>query len=569
MQTASHRCDLEIRQCRCGLSRCFGVFVLALFAALAAPVSTHAQVASPSSGCTSANNGVFDVPTGTLNSNFNAVFADGEILTFTLSVVGGGTVPSLDINDTTSAVVVFSGNAVPDGTTASRTIPSAGSRSFTIAIGADEVDNGSVTVRCTPSTTTQQGPMRQNLAVGFMTRRLDRLVYSEPDRPRYLRRIPGTLWGKDASKPVLSFSTNHGGERRDLSASLTQFLDILNKDAAKRAAPMQPAVLGFDESTKLNSFGRGIARKENRVRLSLSLSQIRSALKADSNLHGANAVNRSEKASAFGEMGAAPDAVVPRGGVDVWIEGHYTGYSDAAGRDNRDGDVGVLYLGADFLLAESVLAGVLVQLDKVNDEGDQFDTEVEGEGYMAGPYISVRLLENLFFDARAAWGQSDNDIRIDTVTGNFDTERWLARANFSGNIRKGNWRVTPEAAAVYVEESKSAFTDSAGVRVGAKTVALGRVTFGPEFAYRHVTGDKGIVEPHLKLQGVWDFEAPSSPIAGGAIGSQEDIRARVEGGVLMQYPSGLSLRTVGAYDGIGADGFEAWSARAWLNVPLN
>ena len=39
-----------------------------------------------------------------------------------------------------------------------------------------------------------------------------------------------------------------------------------------------------------------------------------------------------------------------------------------------------------------------------------FVSAVSGQGAMAGPYVSARLTPNIFIDARAAWGLSDNKV---------------------------------------------------------------------------------------------------------------------------------------------------------------
>jgi predicted regulator of Ras-like GTPase activity (Roadblock/LC7/MglB family) len=57
-----------------------------------------------------------------------------------------------------------------------------------------------------------------------------------------------------------------------------------------------------------------------------------------------------------------------------------------------------------------------------------------GNGWMVGPYVGIQLSKNLIFDARAAWGQSDNQVNpIGLYTDSFSTDRMLARANLTGN----------------------------------------------------------------------------------------------------------------------------------------
>jgi len=47
--------------------------------------------------------------------------------------------------------------------------------------------------------------------------------------------------------------------------------------------------------------------------------------------------------------------------------------------------------------------------------------------------MPARLSDNVFFQGRAAWGRSTNDISpFQTDTDAFDTERWLATGTLKG-----------------------------------------------------------------------------------------------------------------------------------------
>ena len=121
-------------------------------------------------------------------------------------------------------------------------------------------------------------------------------------------------------------------------------------------------------------------------------------------------------------------------GLDVWAEGHFQRWEDDQAGGDRSGNFGILYLGADYLLSPSILVGALVQFDWMDDQSKVVGTDVNGNGWMAGPYISFKLAPNILFDARGAWGQSDNEISpLGTYTDSFDTDRWLAKANLTGN----------------------------------------------------------------------------------------------------------------------------------------
>ncbi|MCP4780274.1 MAG: hypothetical protein GY877_05825, partial [Hyphomicrobium sp.] len=59
---------------------------------------------------------------------------------------------------------------------------------------------------------------------------------------------------------------------------------------------------------------------------------------------------------------------VPRTGLDIWVEGQFSRYTDDLGGINRTGDFRILYLGADYVLAPGVLVGALVQVDDTKED---------------------------------------------------------------------------------------------------------------------------------------------------------------------------------------------------------
>src|SRR5262249_3643260 len=109
--------------------------------------------------------------------------------------------------------------------------------------------------------------------------------------------------------------------------------------------------------------------------------------------------------------------------------------------------------------------------------------------------------------------------------------------------------------------------------IDGQSVHLGRLTFGPEFRYPIVTHDGAILEPHISFTGLWDFDKKddASATINGLLVSQNDIRAKVETGLLvhMPNPSAASFRATVSYDGIGDDDFHAWGGQVWVNWPLH
>jgi outer membrane autotransporter protein len=255
--------------------------------------------------------------------------------------------------------------------------------------------------------------------------------------------------------------------------------------------------------------------------------------------------------------------------LDIWLEGRYIGFNDDAARLDRKGVLGIVYLGADYLVHPNILVGALVQQDWASDGSAVLRSDVDGRGWMAGPYISMRLLPAIFLDMRAAWGRSSNDITVGTATGSFDTDRWLAKAKLIGNWQSGAWRLTPSVEVAHVEEQQKAFANSGGTLVPEQAVALSRATFGPEIGYKLVLPGQYAIEPFASVMGLWDFNRPNAPILNGLVVDADGFRGRVEAGFTLLASPGWYLRAAGGYDGIGSGTYHAYTLQGVINVPLN
>ena len=266
------------------------------------------------------------------------------------------------------------------------------------------------------------------------------------------------------------------------------------------------------------------------------------------------------------------------GKLGLWIEGQYVKADDEGGNFDIDNEFGIFYLGADVQATENLVLGALVSYDWTEEHTDFFGSagssplsqEVEGTGWMAGPYLSARLSKNLFFNARMAVGKSDNELTLDSRVEDdeFETDRILARASLTGNRRYGNWRVTPTASVSYFDEDQDEYVSKTGVTIPAQNFSLGRAELEPEFAYRHETADGTVIEPQFSFAAVWDFETPDDLTLRGFNVPSDELRGRVEGGLQINWPSGNSMRFAASYDGIGANGFDAHSVQAWVDIPF-
>ncbi len=255
---------------------------------------------------------------------------------------------------------------------------------------------------------------------------------------------------------------------------------------------------------------------------------------------------------------------------DFWVEGRYVSIGDDRSGADLDGSFGVLYIGSDYVVSPSLLVGVLVQFDRLRQTSHVLSSDVEGWGWMAGPYATVRLSQHLFLQGRAAWGRSDNDVSpYMTYEDHFASTRWLASATLTGRWQTGPWQFRPSASLAYIEDASAGYVDTLGVSIPGVKATLGQASFGPEIAYRYVARDRSILEPRVALQGIWSFAGNGVDVVAGIPAGPDELRGKIEVGIRATTPGGLVLDLSGSYDGIGAGDWQAVSGVASVRVPLN
>jgi outer membrane autotransporter protein len=298
------------------------------------------------------------------------------------------------------------------------------------------------------------------------------------------------------------------------------------------------------------------------IQFSQSLSQLRRQA-------AQSQAQKDRMALGAGDGGSSPLAYDTASPWDLWVEGRYSGFNDDNGNLDRNGHVGVLYVGGDYRLTENMIVGVLAQFDWAKDDSSVLASEVSGNGWMVGPYLSARVHDNIYFDLRAAWGRSSNDLTLDAATGSFDTSRWLVKGTLAGNWTYGAWRLTPSADLAYITESADAFTNSAGIFVPGQDVSLGRLQFGPEFGYRFAHTASTFIEPFAAIKGVWDFDNPNVAIIDGYVVGPSDFWGRLQGGLNVATTSGWYVRGLASWDGLGTADYNGYTLQGTVNVPLN
>ena len=438
----------------------------------------------------------------------------------------------------------------------------------------------------------------------FVNRRVDNLLTYGPDRARMLRRLgeappeqqslkdgpmklngatPGATSAAPASRTSSTAPLPDLFGSRTPSGSMALGANPFST-TSEQGIVVDPSRPDLQVQSAPNSTSTGIlsniagqlmpmAQDSGQIKFSTSLSELRAVATAAEQQRQNDLMMKAGLNFADAPYINPSNALRP--GLDVWVEGTIVRYNDDLGGVNRDGDFSVLYVGADYVVSPGVLIGALVQVDDTEEDIDDptLKGNIDGRGWMAGPYIGLRLADNLYFDARAAWGQSDNDLDLTDAalgrrTGSFETDRWLASATLTGNEYYGAWRFTPQIGIAYGEEDYGSYSTSLQQTIPGGGASIGRVTGTMEVGYRFNGYGGSIIEPHVAISGIWNFDSDDLYV-NGVLADSDESRARVEGGLLITTPSGVGLRGAAGYDGLGADDFEAVSGSLWINVPLN
>lgn len=258
---------------------------------------------------------------------------------------------------------------------------------------------------------------------------------------------------------------------------------------------------------------------------------------------------------------------------DIWVEGKYTNFRDSSVINSAvDGQFGLISVGADYVLNRWLLVGVMGQFDIMTQRSQTQGTEVSGRGWMAGPYATLRVTDHLFWQARGAWGQSSNEVNpFGTYTDKFETERWLASSTLLGRWGMGAWQFRPSVSVAYMEDVSKSYTDTFGIVIPEIKSRLGQAKAGPEIGYRYQFSPDLMIEPHVGIQAIYNFAGSTTNSLGVVAGQDagpEGVRGRIEIGQRATTSSGISIQMSGSYDGIGSKGYEAYSAKAQVHLPL-
>jgi hypothetical protein len=250
--------------------------------------------------------------------------------------------------------------------------------------------------------------------------------------------------------------------------------------------------------------------------------------------------------------------------LDFWFEGRYTAYDTVdVNAQASGGSFSQLYFGSKYMLGPDIMLGYLAQFDQTGE--DTLDgSAVEASGWMAGPYMSVRMGHGIYVDGRAAWGVAESPpsgIAVSTQT----ADRSLVRGALRGDRQVYGWTVSPSVGLSYVEDTP-AF--AGGTAEQQTPVGSGRLDMLPEVKRRFDLDSSTYIEPRIAAGGFLSFDNLSELAPTGIAGHAPDLHWKAEAGVAVGVKDSLNVQATGGVETGGEAAEDAWSGRLQLNMPL-
>ncbi|MEQ8307600.1 MAG: Ig-like domain-containing protein [Hoeflea sp.] len=251
---------------------------------------------------------------------------------------------------------------------------------------------------------------------------------------------------------------------------------------------------------------------------------------------------------------------------NLWVKGNLS----KSKLDGNEQGFGAFHVGADYRVTPDLMLGTLVQFDWADESNAATATSASGTGWFAGPYAVYRLHQNVILDGYVAYGQSDNKVSpFGTYIDSFDTSRFLARGQITGDFDYAGWTIAPQLSASYLAETQKAYVDSNGISIAEQDIEVGQLSFGPSFRKSHVLDNNVVLTPSLAIRGIWNFKkAGTADITTGAItgSAQDKLRARLELGMGAKFTDSFRLTSSGYVDGLGQGGYSGYGGTLGLSL---
>ncbi|WP_415922252.1 choice-of-anchor D domain-containing protein [Tateyamaria sp. SN6-1] len=458
-----------------------------------------------------------------------------ESVTFTAPAAGASLVFAATGSNTETVLTDANGQATSSimtaNATASAFLGSGSFQSYTVTATAAGVTGVSYTLTNTRASDADI-ILTQEVIGSFVTNRADRIVSSQPD-------LVFRLKGGGGASNAFSFKATPTTRTSSFKFSLRAFQKKMRDNAHQHA--MRRASQDADAPPAAQTY-------------------------APAQIAADDTANLPTPKLGFTETAGTETA--SHTGFDFWAQGTYAIVKNG----NNESEHGLLFAGVDYRFNENTLVGIMGQLDTSDESNLVANTSADGVGWMIGPYAVMRLRDNLYFDVRLSYGESENSVNaLGLFTDDFSTSRTLVQAGLTGDFEAGDFTINPFVRATYYREKQDSYVDSLGNTIPSQTFDLGRLEFGPKITFNRPTNGRTQHELYVTFSGIYDFDQLGETVVTNEefASPGDDLRGRIEVGSMFQVPEkDVSFAVELFYDGIGVSDFEAFGGSISLEIPF-
>jgi hypothetical protein len=249
--------------------------------------------------------------------------------------------------------------------------------------------------------------------------------------------------------------------------------------------------------------------------------------------------------------------------IDFWLEGRYEPYE--TGLPDSGGNLGVVSVGSSYKLGPDIMVGALAQFDRAYETESTTGSDLASDGWLAGPYMSVRFGPGVIFDGRAAWGAAESGMSGLTVE-KTPADRRLVSGTLRGERPLGAWTFAPSVGLSYVE-------DTPAVAAAGETLPTpagqGRLEVMPQVKRKFQVNSDTYVEPRAGVGGFMAFDTLSK-VNPAALAAEPgtDVHMKAEAGVALGVKDGMNVEASGGVETGDQTVPQNWMGRLQLNMPF-
>lgn len=287
---------------------------------------------------------------------------------------------------------------------------------------------------------------------------------------------------------------------------------------------------------------------------------------------------RGDRRRAPRDYGVVGDVISFLGEGDLWFRNMYTNLNNSeSGIDNTSYFVNVGY---DTAVSRNLVVGVLFQADISTEDssfvnaGTTVTSKIDGIGWLFGPYVTGRVSgTRLFYDARIAYGSSNNDLSLDgTVSESYDEEKLFVKASLTGQGSElfRDWYINPHMDYSYYSSSFDGFdftipSATTATQAPGREFTVNRLSFGPTIFKNYRTKDGSKITPALGIAGLFDHNKNADS---GANAVRSDLTreflGKVDFGINFAGSSGINFGFGGYYEGLGSEELDNYGVTGGL-----